>query len=127
MKAKAVSSLAIAHSKKARHNRDEWSLRRRGSVFRTIDQIRRMSRVSGIHGFFFVEVAMLFRPGPGWVVVHLGLTLLAAEFVWARRVMDPIKARRSAHEGLLHSIGSVKPVALGNILCCRNGEAGGHL
>ena len=34
---------------------------------------------------------MLFTPGPGWVVIFLGLTLLAAEFVWARRLMDRMK------------------------------------
>lgn len=34
---------------------------------------------------------MLVTPGPGWVVILLGLGLLAAEFVWARRLMDRIK------------------------------------
>ena len=34
---------------------------------------------------------MLFTPGPGWVVIFLGLTLLAAEFVWAKRLMDRMK------------------------------------
>ena len=36
---------------------------------------------------------MLFTPGPGWLVIFLGLTLLAAEFVWARRLMDRMKAQ----------------------------------
>ena len=40
-----------------------------------------------------VEVPLV-TPGPGWVVILLGLGLLAAEFVWARRLMDRIK-----HEG----------------------------
>jgi len=34
---------------------------------------------------------MLFTPGPGWLVIFLGLTLLAAEFVWAKRLMDRMK------------------------------------
>ncbi len=34
---------------------------------------------------------MLVTPGPGWLVIFLGLTLLAAEFVWARRLMDQMK------------------------------------
>ena len=34
---------------------------------------------------------MIFTPGPGWLVILLGLTLLAAEFVWARRLMDRMK------------------------------------
>jgi uncharacterized protein (TIGR02611 family) len=27
-------------------------------------------------------------PGPGWLIVFLGLAILASEFVWARRVLD---------------------------------------
>jgi uncharacterized protein (TIGR02611 family) len=41
-----------------------------------------------------IGVVMLVTPGPGWLVILLGLGLLAAEFVWARRLMDRIK-----HEG----------------------------
>jgi hypothetical protein len=37
---------------------------------------------------------MLVTPGPGMLVIFVGLGLLAAEFVWARRLMDRIK-----HEG----------------------------
>ncbi|MGC1416657.1 MAG: PGPGW domain-containing protein [Candidatus Acidiferrum sp.] len=34
---------------------------------------------------------MLVTPGPGWLVILLGLGLLAPEFVWAKRLMDRIK------------------------------------
>jgi hypothetical protein len=34
---------------------------------------------------------MIFTPGPGWVVIFLGLTVLAAEFVWAKRLMERMK------------------------------------
>jgi hypothetical protein len=34
---------------------------------------------------------MLVTPGPGWLVIFLGLGLLGAEFVWARRLMERIK------------------------------------
>jgi len=37
---------------------------------------------------------MLVTPGPGIAAILLGLGLLAAEFVWARRLMGRIK-----HEG----------------------------
>lgn len=36
-------------------------------------------------------VIMLVTPGPGIAAILLGLGLLAAEFVWARRLMDRIK------------------------------------
>ena len=34
---------------------------------------------------------MFFTPGPGWLTILLGLGILAAEFVWARRVLDRLK------------------------------------
>ena len=34
---------------------------------------------------------MVITPGPGWLTILLGLSLLAAEFVWARRLMNRIK------------------------------------
>ena len=34
---------------------------------------------------------MIVTPGPGWLTIFLGLSLLAAEFVWARRLMNRIK------------------------------------
>jgi tellurite resistance protein TerC len=70
-------------------------LRLRGPVFfRTIEQVRRFSRILAGFTLLLVGVIMFFTPGPGWLVVFLGLTLLAAEFVWAKRLMD-----RMRHEG----------------------------
>jgi uncharacterized protein (TIGR02611 family) len=58
---------------------------------RTVEQVRRAFRI--IIGFtlLLIGVVMLVTPGPGWIVILLGLGLLAAEFVWARRLMDRIK------------------------------------
>ena len=36
-------------------------------------------------------IAMLVLPGPGWVAIILGLVILASEFTWAERLLDPIK------------------------------------
>lgn len=38
-------------------------------------------------------VAMLVLPGPGLVVIILGLGILATEFVWAERALDKAKAK----------------------------------
>jgi uncharacterized protein (TIGR02611 family) len=38
-----------------------------------------------------IGVVMLITPGPGWVVILSGLALLAAEFLWARRLLDRLK------------------------------------
>jgi uncharacterized protein (TIGR02611 family) len=59
--------------------------------FRSIDQVRRFSKIFGGFTLLAVGVVMIFTPAPGWPVILLGLTLLAAEFVWAKRLMDHMK------------------------------------
>lgn len=60
-------------------------------LFHTIDQVRRFFKI--LAGFTLLALGgvMLITPGPGWVVIFLGLTLLAAEFVWAKRLMNHMK------------------------------------
>lgn len=60
-------------------------------VFRSIDQVRRFFKILAGFTLLVIGLVMLFTPGPGWLVIFLGLTLLAAEFVWARRLMDRLK------------------------------------
>lgn len=58
---------------------------------KTIRQAKRL--VIAVVGFtlLLAGVAMLVTPGPGWVVIFLGLSVLAAEFVWARRLLKHLK------------------------------------
>jgi tellurite resistance protein TerC len=63
-------------------------------IFRSIEQVRRFSRILAGFTLLLIGAIMLFTPGPGWLTIFLGLTMLAAEFVWARRLMDRMK-----HEG----------------------------
>lgn len=63
-------------------------------IFATIEQVRRFFRILGGFTLLLIGVVMVFTPGPGWPVILLGLTLLAAEFVWARRLINRMK-----HEG----------------------------
>jgi uncharacterized protein (TIGR02611 family) len=60
-------------------------------ILRTVEQVRRLSRIIGGFTLLLIGIIMLVTPGPGWLVILLGLGLLAAEFVWARRLMDRIK------------------------------------
>jgi uncharacterized protein (TIGR02611 family) len=64
-------------------------------LLRTVEQVRRLSRIAGGFTLLLIGIVMLVTPGPGWLVILLGLGLLAAEFVWARRLMDRIK--RESH------------------------------
>jgi uncharacterized protein (TIGR02611 family) len=59
--------------------------------FHTIEQVRRFFKILAGFTLLGVGAVMLVTPGPGWLVIFLGLTLLAAEFIWARRLMDRMK------------------------------------
>jgi uncharacterized protein (TIGR02611 family) len=59
--------------------------------FRTIEQVKRFFKILGGFTLLLVGAVMIFTPGPGWLVIFLGLTVLAAEFVWAKRLMERMK------------------------------------
>jgi uncharacterized protein (TIGR02611 family) len=63
-------------------------------IFRNIEQVRRFFKILGGFTLLLVGIVMVFTPGPGWPVIFLGLTVLAAEFVWAKKLMNRMK-----HEG----------------------------
>src|SRR5271156_2508785 len=58
---------------------------------RTVEQVRRVFRIVAGFTLLAVGVVMIITPGPGWLVILFGLSLLAAEFIWARRLMDRMK------------------------------------
>jgi uncharacterized protein (TIGR02611 family) len=47
----------------------------------------------GLFGFtpLALGIVMIITPGPGWITIVLALGVLAAEFVWARRLLDRMK------------------------------------
>jgi uncharacterized protein (TIGR02611 family) len=67
----------------------------------TVQQVRRFFKILGGFTLLFIGVVMLMTPGPGWLVIVGGLAMLAAEFVWARRLLDRLK---SEGERLRHSV-----------------------
>ncbi len=60
-------------------------------ILRTVEQVRRVFFVLAGFTLLLAGVIMLVTPGPGMLTIFLGLGLLAAEFVWARRLMDRMK------------------------------------
>ena len=50
--------------------------------------------VIAIVGFtvLLIGVAMMILPGPAFIVIPLGLAILATEFVWAQRLLTKAKA-----------------------------------
>ena len=60
-------------------------------ILQTVEQVRRIFRVVSGFTLLLAGAVMLVTPGPGWLVIFLGLGMLGAEFVWARRLMERIK------------------------------------
>jgi len=38
-----------------------------------------------------IGIALVFLPGPAFIVIPLGLAILATEFTWARRLLKRVK------------------------------------
>ena len=56
--------------------------------------LRRAKRIAiAVIGFtvLFLGAAMIILPGPSFVVIPLGLAILATEFVWARKLLKRLK------------------------------------
>ncbi len=60
-------------------------------LFKSLQQTKRFLKI--LFGFTMLALGavMIITPGPGWLVIVLGLGILAAEFVWARRLLDRLK------------------------------------
>jgi Flp pilus assembly protein TadB len=60
-------------------------------LLRTVEQIRRWLRITAGFTLLLAGVLLIATPTPGALVIFLGLGLLAAEFVWAGRLMNRVK------------------------------------
>lgn len=72
-------------------------------LYRSIEQAKKV--IIGVIGFtvLLIGVAMIVLPGPAFVVIPLGLGILATEFVWARKLLIKIKTKlRKTKEGGLY-------------------------
>jgi len=63
-------------------------------ILPTTERLRRVFLIVAGFTLLVLGIIMIFTPGPGTPVILMGLGLLAAEFVWAKRVMKRVK-----HEG----------------------------
>lgn len=59
----------------------------------TLKKVRRL--IIGVVGFTILSIgiALLVLPGPAFIVIPIGLGLLATEFVWARRLLKKVKVQ----------------------------------
>ncbi|MDD2734744.1 MAG: PGPGW domain-containing protein [Desulfuromonadaceae bacterium] len=62
-------------------------------VLKTVAQAKRLIVVVAGFTILIVGVAMIVLPGPAFVVIPIGLAILATEFIWARKLLDTVKER----------------------------------
>lgn len=62
-------------------------------LLKSIKQVKRL--IVAIVGFtvLIIGVAMVVLPGPAFVVIPIGIGILATEFAWANSLFKKIKAR----------------------------------
>jgi uncharacterized protein (TIGR02611 family) len=60
-------------------------------IIRTIQQAKRFLRILFGFTLLAIGIVMIATPGPGWLTILLALGVLAAEFVWARTLLDRLK------------------------------------
>lgn len=62
-------------------------------ILRTLGQAKRLIAI--VVGFTVLAagVAMILLPGPAIIVIPLGLTILATEFIWAKTILKRVKER----------------------------------
>ncbi len=62
-------------------------------VSKTIGQVKRLT--IAVIGFtvLFIGLVMIVLPGPAFIVIPLGLGILATEFVWARSLLKRVKIK----------------------------------
>jgi uncharacterized protein (TIGR02611 family) len=76
-------------------------------IFQTVQQVKRFFKILAGFTLLGAGAIMLLTPGPGWLAIAGGLALLAAEFVWARRLLNTLKSQTARlRDSLLPSANS---------------------
>jgi uncharacterized protein (TIGR02611 family) len=60
-------------------------------MIRTLYQAKRFLKIVVGFTLLAIGIVMILTPGPGVLTILLALGVLAAEFVWARRLLDRLK------------------------------------
>lgn len=60
-------------------------------LIHTLKHAQRLLKILIGFTLLVLGLVMIFTPGPGWLVIILGLGVLAAEYVWAQRLLQRVK------------------------------------
>ncbi len=62
-------------------------------IIKTLHQAKRFFKILVGFTLLGIGVLMIVTPGPGLLTILLALGVLAAEFMWARRLLDRLKVQ----------------------------------
>jgi uncharacterized protein (TIGR02611 family) len=62
-------------------------------IVKTLHQAKRFFKILIGFTLLVIGVVMIVTPGPGLLTILLALGVLAAEFVWARQLLDRLKSQ----------------------------------
>jgi tellurite resistance protein TerC/cation:H+ antiporter len=71
-----------------------WPLRKEEAAhmfLKSLQQTKRFLKIPFGFTLLVLGIIMIVTPGPGWLVIALALGVLAAEFVWARQLLEHMK------------------------------------
>ncbi len=60
-------------------------------LLKSLQQTKRFLKILFGFTLLVLGIVMIVTPGPGWLVIAVALGVLAAEFVWARQLLDLMK------------------------------------
>ena len=89
-----VAELEVIEPEAARRWHDHPAFVPLKAVARFIQRSGKRVAVT-IAGFavLLAGIALLVLPGPGWLLIFIGLTILATEYVWAQRLLNAAKRK----------------------------------
>ena len=61
-------------------------------ILKTLQQAKRLIVIVAGSTVLLMGIAMIALPGPAVLVIPVGLSVLATEFVWARRLLNKLKS-----------------------------------
>jgi uncharacterized protein (TIGR02611 family) len=76
-----------------------------------VERVKRYLKIAFGFTLLFLGVLMVLTPGPGWLVMVIGLGVLAAEYVWAQRLLNHMKQQGVRLREAVLSTNSAKATA----------------
>jgi tellurite resistance protein TerC len=68
-------------------------------ILKTLQQAKRLIVIVVGSTVLLMGIAMIVLPGPAVLVIPVGLSVLATELVWARRLLNKLKSTFSKRKG----------------------------